>query len=120
VAPAIPHGKNRFASTASRIPDAHSTSASRGPAYSSTIASCTIVNSRWVAGLSTGSRPVSAMMPTNNATNASTPVSDATWPGWSSVLATRATRLDDPAGMDSANTAMISRLAPMPPNEIPV
>ncbi len=52
-----------------------------GPAYSSTIASCTIVSSRWVAGLSTGSRPVSAMMTITSATNASTPVSDATWPG---------------------------------------
>ena len=33
---------------------ARSIIASIGPEYSSTIASCTIVNSRWVAGLSTG------------------------------------------------------------------
>ncbi|CNU42614.1 Uncharacterised protein [Mycobacterium tuberculosis] len=134
-APAIPHGRNRFASSASstvsRIPAAHSTSASRGPAYSRTMASCTIVNSRWVAGLSTGSRPVSATMTITNATKASTPASDTTWPGWSIVLATSAPRLADPAGMDSANTAsrivgstsaamVISRLAPMPPKEVPV
>ena len=70
----------------SRMPAAHSTSASPGPAYSRTIASCTIVSSRWVAGLSTGSRPVSAMMTITSAANASTAASDTTWPGWAIVL----------------------------------
>ena len=80
--PAMPHGANRFASSASstvsRMPAAHSTSARRGPAYSRTIASCTIVSSRWVAGLSTGSRPVSATITITSAANASTAASDTT------------------------------------------
>ena len=42
-----------------------------GPEYSRIIASCTIVSSRWVDGLSTGSRPVSAMITTISATAAS-------------------------------------------------
>ena len=40
------------------------------PEYSSTIASCTIVSSRWVAGLSTGTRPFSAIATMTSAINA--------------------------------------------------
>ncbi len=129
---AMPHGANRFASSASRtvsrIPAAHSTSASRGPAYSRTIASCTIVSSRWVAGLSTGSRPVSATMTITSAAKASNAASDTTCSGCVMVWATNAPRFAEPAGMDNAKTAskmvgstsaamVISRLAPMPPND---
>ena len=73
---AMPHGSEQVAPAArgtrvSRIAEASSTSARSGPAYSSTIASCTIVSSRWVDGLSTGSRPVSATITTTSATAAS-------------------------------------------------
>ena len=94
-------------STVSRIPAAHSTSARRGPAYSSTIASCTIVSSRWVAGLSTGSRPVSAMITITRAANGqhrrpATPPG----PGGPIVLATSGTEIRRSGrACDSAKTA---------------
>src|SRR5213080_273055 len=59
-----PQGTKRLArsvmKTNSRIADAHPTRARYRPEYSSTMASWIIVSSSWVAGLSTGSRPVSA------------------------------------------------------------
>ena len=81
--------------------------------------------------MSTGSRPVSATITITSAANASTAASETTCPGWVMVCATKAPKLADPAGMDSANTAsrmvgstsaamVIARLAPMPPNEVPV
>ena len=87
------------------MPLAHSTTASFGPAYSSTIASCTMVSSRWVAGLSTGSLPVSATMTMTSATKARTPAGETTCPGLSMVCATTAPRLAEPTGTDNAKMA---------------
>ena len=61
---ATPHGMARFTTSPSRAvsrsQDPTSSQARSRPELSSTIASWTIVSSRWVEGLSTGSRPVSA------------------------------------------------------------
>src|SRR5664280_661469 len=98
----MPHGRNRLASrprnTVNRIDDASSTMARSGPEYSSTIASCTIVSSRWVDGLSTGSRPVSATITTIRATAASRLTGENTCAGSSRVEVTIAPRLVDPTG----------------------
>ena len=88
----------------SRIAEASSTSARSGPAYSSTIASCTIVSSRWVDGLSTGSRPVSATRP------ARAPRRRAGWPGdrplgSCRIEVTMSARFVDPTGTESAKIA---------------
>src|SRR6266852_8569293 len=90
-----------------------------------------MVSSRCVDGLSTGSRPVSASVTTNNAANASR------WPGPRAAAGSEIVRaaicekLVDPAlsanaTIDNATvgsvsaTTVISRLAPMPPNGDPV
>ena len=77
----------------SRIASPRVTSASSGPAYSSTIASWIIVSSRWVEGLSTGIRPVSAMTTIRKATKASSRSGLAAQLGCASVA-----RDDLPAG----------------------
>ena len=131
----IPHGANRLASNPSstprRIAEAHSTNARSGPAYSRIIASWIIVSSRWVDGLSTGSRPASAMVTTASATAASRLAGEITARGSCTVAPTMAARFVEPTRTDSANTdsrivgstsdiTVISRLAPMPPNAVPV
>ena len=66
-----PRGRRRFTkmprSSARRMASPTVTSARSGPAYSRIMASWTMVSSRWVAGLSTGSRPLSATMTTRRA-----------------------------------------------------
>src|SRR3989454_556344 len=85
-----PQGTKRLArsvmETNSRIADAHPTKARYRPEYSSTMASWIIVSSRWVAGLSTGSRPVSASMTMKNATKARR------WAGFAASSGSRARR----------------------------
>ena len=82
---AMPHGTNRFAASDSRSPrriaSPRVTSARSGPAYSRTIASWIIVSSRWVEGLSTGSRPLSATMTMSKAARANSRCGLAAQPG---------------------------------------
>ena len=72
---AMPQGTKRSAkratSTARRIDSPSLTRARSGPAYSRTMASWIIVSSRWVLGLSTGRRPLSATITMTKATRAS-------------------------------------------------
>jgi len=90
-----------------------------------------MVSSRWVEGLSTGSRPVSAVTTMVSATNASRLPGETSRPGLSALEETMAARLAECPGIDSANTAskivgstmaamVISRLEPMPPKAVPV
>src|SRR5713101_2075096 len=90
-----------------------------------------MVSSRCVDGLSTGSRPVSASVTTNNAANASRWPGPSTAAGSAIVPATICEKLVDRALranaiMDNATvgsvraTTVISRLAPIPPNGDPV
>ena len=132
-AAATPQGTKRFArsvkKTSSFVAAAHSIRARYRPEYSSTMASWIIVSSRCVAGLSTGSRPVSARVTMKSAAKARR------CPGLSGdARARRACALDDPpqvrgprargpaakmasAMVGSARAATVtSRLAPMPPN----
>src|ERR1019366_5522090 len=70
-----PNGKkvltSRVMSTSCLMEAPHSIKARYGPEYSRTIASWIMVNSRWVAGLSTGMHPVSAISTIKSAANAS-------------------------------------------------
>src|SRR5205809_2806271 len=131
---AIPHGKNSPISSAiirfSLMAWVSSIKARLGPEYSSTIASCSIVSSRWVEGLSTGMRPVSAITTMIKAENASTWTADISKKFWVAVQATigprlvnfamTATAISDSSKGNSASTeTMASRLAPMPPKLLP-
>ena len=106
------------------------TSARSGPAYSRTMASCTMVSSRWVAGLSTGSRPLSATMTMRREPRANSRCGVATDPGSARVARTMAGRFDEWAVADSArmvtssagsaNAPMVTaRLDPIPPKAVP-
>jgi hypothetical protein len=70
----IPHGKNKFAPSVRKIKnllaEVHSIRASLLPEYSKIIASCIIVNSRCVDGLSKGYRAVSESIAIMKAKNA--------------------------------------------------
>jgi len=101
------------------------------PEYSRTIASWIMVSSRCVDGLSTGRRPVSAMITTANATAASRLAGESKWEGAAMVPATMSVRSDEPTRTDSAKiasrmvgstraTMVVSRLAPIPPKAVPV
>src|SRR3989442_2399710 len=129
-----PHGTKRFARSVmnrnSFIAAAHSTSARYRPEYSSTIASWIMVSSRCVAGLSTGSRPVSASMTMKNAANASRWAGLATSHGSPPKPSTMRPTSMSSARSASANTATMtvgsaspapatSRLAPTAPNAQP-
>jgi hypothetical protein len=132
---AMPHGANTLAitlrNTTNLMPAAHSSRARYRPEYSSSIASWIIVSSRCVAGLSTGTRPVSARATTKNATRAIKCGGGAVMmPSISAVLWTMVLRLVEPAvsamaKMDSimagsASVAtMASRLLPIPPKADP-
>jgi hypothetical protein len=118
---------DRYSSSLSEAPS--SISARWRPEYSSTIASCTMVNSRWVAGLSTGMRAFSAIATMTSASRAS--ASDTRRPT-SAVSMKRATEDSSvvPASSDRVNTIInmagsaseaiiISRLEPMPPKLVP-
>ena len=62
---AMPQGKNtlaiRAANSTNLVQEASSMMANDLPEYSRTMASCTMVSSKWVAGLSKGTRAFSAM-----------------------------------------------------------
>ena len=94
------------------------------------MASWTIVSSRWVAGLSTGSRPVSAMTTMTSAITASRLTGAAISDGVSIRARTISARVELPTGIDSAYTAtrtvgstraamVMCRLEPIPPNAVP-
>jgi hypothetical protein len=94
------------------------------------MASWIIVSSRWVAGLSTGSRPVSASVTMKMAAKASTCPGASASEGVASMRAAMWPRLVEPALQASAKIAsamvgsasaatVISRLAPMPPKGEP-
>src|SRR5579875_2661198 len=131
---AMPQGANRFTTNANssprRIASPKVTRASSGPAYSRIMASWTMVSSRWVDGLSTGIRPVSAITTITSATRARSRSGLAAHPGWATVAATMPGRLEVPAWIDrarmatsragSANAPMVmARLEPRPPNAVP-
>ena len=113
---AMPQGTKRFAASErrnpSRIASPSVTSASSGPAYSSTIASWIIVSSRCVDGLSTGIRPVSARITITKATKASRRSGPAAQLGCASVALTIAGRFDVPR-LDREREAS-QRAAPAP------
>ena len=93
-------GASRFTNTArrsaSRMASPTVTSARSGPAYSRIMASCTMVSSRWVAGLSTGSRPLSATMTmSRSGPRANSRCGVATDPGSARVARTMAGRFDE-------------------------
>ncbi len=129
----MPNGKNRQASSekysTSLTAAAASIMARCRPEYSSTMASCTMVSSRWVAGLSIGMRPFSAMATNTKANSAS--ASDTRRPTGASIIcaamvescvvpASRATVNTTSSMTGSASEAIsISRDEPMPPNEVP-
>ena len=83
---------------ARRMAPASFTSARSGPAYSRTMASWIIVSSRWVFGLSTGKRPVSATMTITRATTANRRWGLANQAGCSSDRVTMVGRLEERAG----------------------
>ena len=131
---AIPHGTNRLAASVSSTVNlnaaAHSIHARYGPEYSRIIASWIIVSSRCVAGLSTGSRPVSAIMAMRNAANASACPGPIAYAGIFKTDPAITPRLVEPVVSASARIAtarvgsvsaatVISRLDPMPPNAVP-
>src|SRR2546422_3193961 len=132
--PVRPQGTKRFARSVmnrkSFIAPAHSTRARYRPEYSSTIASWIMVSSRWVAGLSTGSRPVSASITMKNAANARRCAGFKASQGSCPKRSTTRPRSMVSARSASANTATMTvgsasaatataRLAPMPPNALP-
>ncbi len=95
------------------------------------MASWIIVSSRCVLGLSTGSRPASAMITIMKATRARTRCGVASQAGCASDLVMMAGRLEERAGTERARIAtsragsarapiVMARLAPMPPNAVPV
>ena len=110
--------------------EAHSTRARWRPEYSRTIASWIIVSSRCVAGLSTGSRPVSASITMKNAAKASRCAGLIARSGSAETRSTMPPRFVVFARSASAKTARMtvgsaraatatSRLLPMPPNALP-
>src|SRR5664280_2932438 len=132
---AIPQGARRLTrrprSSENRMASPVATRARSGPAYSSTIASWIMVSSRWVLGLSTGSRPLSARMMIANEPSARIRPGLAVIWGWVNPSRTRTGRLEVWAGIDMAKMAtsragsaiapmVIARLDPIPPNGVPV
>ena len=95
------------------------------------MASWIMVSSKWVLGLSTGSRPLSAKMTTRKEASASIRVGLAISKGWLRPARTIAGRFDVRAGIAMARIAtssagsarapmVIDRLEPMPPKAVPV
>ena len=100
------------------------------PEYSSTIASCTMVSSRCVAGLSTGTRPFSAIATIISAISASaSETRSPTWPF--SMVSAIVDNCVEPTISATENTSIsiagsaseaiiISRDEPMPPKLVPI
>src|SRR5450759_1737622 len=129
-----PTGKNRAATrprvTICRVCDASTMQPSPGPECSSSMPSCSIVSSRWVSGLSTGMRPVSAGSSTSMAAKPrksaacqarthDVPRCAARAP---SSVVPAATAVENTTIINTGSTSgaiVISREAPMPPNAPP-
>src|SRR5665648_54213 len=131
----MPQGKNMLAKSEKTsncfIIVASSIIASCRPEYSRSMASWIMVSSRWVEGLSTGIRPVSAMMMIKNATTANKYAGEiAPRPDAEAVWAI-SPRFVEPALIATANmesiiagstraATNISLLEPIPPKALPV
>jgi hypothetical protein len=100
------------------------------PEYSSTIASWTMVSSRWVAGLSTGMRAFSAMATMTSAISArpsetrrptsGEPMKAAMVESWEEPATRARVKMMSSMAGSAKDEIITSRLEPMPPKLVPV